>query len=391
MGFGIDRRARSTKAKGGLRALLGRAPDPRELGERLSRLAPRVLGAKVTDATAKRVTLELHPDASPVRISVVAGGELEVRGETAAIGPGYHAHVIDTLAPLLAELDLAWVDPPNDELAAAQAAHVAWLADQLRGGATRVGMPAELAFVVDAAVLTPMGPRDEAWRAAVLADPVRGADAFAWWDRGPGRLARSRALLAIAFEVPWREPIDEAEQTLMERTDRDLEAARAADPALELPWAEWAELAANLGDDERAAELHTRAAGRAATLGYRRHPMLVELDAWTLELPGAFIGRWEDDLYWATDGERVVELQTISTDGSLDTPQLLELAPPQHPIVATLEDDRRRGRAEAYDEGDVHVIHGLVAAAPEVAILTCKGARTDQAWALATWRSLRPR
>lgn len=392
VGFGIDRRARSTKAKGGLRALLGRAPDPRELGERLSRLAARVLGGKVTDATAKRVTLALHPDAAPVRIAVLADGELEVRGETASIGPGYHAYVIDALGPLLDELDFAWVEPPGDELAAAQASHAAWLADQLRVGATRVGMPAELAFVVDAAVLTPMGPRDEAWRAAVLADPLRGADAFAWWERGPGRLARSRALLALAFEVPWREPIDDAEQQLMERVDRDLEAARAADPALELPWAEWAELAANLGDDARAAELRTRAGGRAAVFGYRRSPLLVELDAWTLELPGAFVGRWEDDgRYWATDGERMIELQTITTDGRLDTPQLLDLAPPQHPIIATLDDDRRRGRAEAYAEGDVHIVHGLVAAAPAVAILTCKGARTDEPWALATWRSLRPR
>jgi hypothetical protein len=34
-------------------------------------------------------------------------------------------------------------------------------------------------------------------------------------------------------------------------------------------------------------------------------------------------------------------------------------------------------------------VHGLVAQAPHVAILTCKGKRSDEAWALATWRSLR--
>ena len=68
-----------------------------------------------------------------------------------------------------------------------------------------------------------------------------------------------------------------------------------------------------------------------------------------------------------------------------------DLAPAQHPIIATLDEGRRRGRAEAYDEGEVHVVHGLVAAAPEVAILTCKGALTDEPWALATWRGLRPR
>jgi hypothetical protein len=391
VGFGLDRRARSTKAKGGLRALFGRAPDARELGDRLGRLAGRVLGGAVTDSSAKRVTLRLHRDAAPVRIAVLADGDLEVRGETASIGPGYYAYVIDKLAPLLAELDYAWVDAPADELAHAQEAHVAWLAGELRAGATRIGMPADLAFLVDAAVLTPMGPRDAAWRDAVLAEPRRGADAFAWWDRGPGRLARSRAALALSFEVPWREPVDEDELALMERADRDLDAARAADPALELPWAEWAELAANLGDDARAGELRARAAGHASVLGYRRYPMLVELGAWQLELAGAFVGSWEDDRYWATDGARMIELHAITTDGTHATPALLDLAPPRHPIIATFADEHRAGRAEAYDQGDLHIVHGLVAAAPEVAILTCKGARADEEWALATWRSLRPR
>jgi hypothetical protein len=128
VGFGLYRRARSTKAKGGLRALFGRAPDARELGDRLGRLAGRVLGGAVTDSSAKRVTLRLHRDAAPVRIAVLADGDLEVRGETASIGPGYYAYVIDKLAPLLAELDYAWVDAPADELAHAQEAHIAWLA-----------------------------------------------------------------------------------------------------------------------------------------------------------------------------------------------------------------------------------------------------------------------
>jgi hypothetical protein len=387
VGFGIKRRARSTKRKG----LFSRAPDAREVGERLSRIAGRALGPAVTDASAKRVTAELHPDAAPVRISVLPDGELEVRGETASIGPGYYVHVIAKLAPLLAELDFAWVDPPADELAHAQASHVAWLADQLRAGATRICMPSELTFLVDAAVLTPMGPRDAAWRDAVLAEPTRGADAFAWWDVGPGRRALSRALLAMAFELPWREPIDDAEAKLMERADRDLEAARAADPALVLPWAEWAELAANLGDDERAAELRALAADKPATFGYRRHPMLVELGAWTLELPGSFVGAWEDERYWATDGARMLELDVITTDGSKNTEQLLDLAPPKHPVIATLADERRRGRVEAYADGPLHIVHGLVTSSPEVAILTCKGEPADEPWALATWRSLRPR
>ena len=53
------------------------------------------------------------------------------------------------------------------------------LARELAGGATRIGVPAERHFKIDAAVLTAMGPRDATWRSAVLANPSRGADAFA--------------------------------------------------------------------------------------------------------------------------------------------------------------------------------------------------------------------
>ena len=59
-----------------------------------------MLGECVQDATAKRVTLELHPFASPLRITVLPDGDLEVTGETSAVGPGYHAYAIAQLAPM---------------------------------------------------------------------------------------------------------------------------------------------------------------------------------------------------------------------------------------------------------------------------------------------------
>ena len=46
---------------------------------------------------------------------------------------------------------------------------------------------------------------------------------------------------------------------------------------------------------------------------------------------------------------------------------LLEIAPEKHPVVARISDDHRCGRAEAYDEGEVHIVHGLMTAAPEIA------------------------
>jgi hypothetical protein len=270
----------------------------------------------------------------------------------------------------------------------------AWFAAELARGATRIGMPADRSFKVDAAVQTPLGPRDRAWCDAVLADPLRAADAFPWWSAEAGERERSRALCTMWHQVAWREPLDQDERTVMEGVDADLRAARKANPALELPWAAWAELLDWLGeDDARIAELRARAGGTTAPpIGYRRYPMDVELSGgWSLELPGSFVGAWEDDgaRYWATDGERVIEFTSLTANTEQDSQELLDIAPEVHAVLERVSEDNRCGRAEGYDEGDVHIVHGLMTAAPEIAILTCKGALADEPWALAMWRSLR--
>lgn len=386
MAFGIDRLARSRKAKTGLRALFGKAPDAREVGERLARLARRMFKSDALDASSKRVTLALHPGAPPVRIAVLPDGDLEVKAVTSVVGPGYHADVLARLAPMLDELEYAWASDEED----VRPAMARWLADELARGTRLIGMP-ERIFKIDAPVLTAMGPRDRAWVDAVRADPLRAADAFAWWDDGPGQRERSRALLAMWHEVPWREPVDDAERALMEKVDADLAAARAANPALDLPWAEWAELRMFLGAAIDA-DLRARAGDREPVIGYRRHPMEVELSGgWTIELGGGFVGHWEDDdaRWWATDGDRVVEFSSLTAAAETDSAKLLAVAPEQHPVIERLADAARCGRAEAYDLEGVHVVHGLMAMAPNVAIMTCKGTPDDEAWALATWRSLR--
>jgi hypothetical protein len=386
VGFSFERRARSRKARGGLRAWFGKPPDAGEVNERLGRLLPRAWKGTEVEVSARRITAVLHPFAPALRITVAADGDLVVRGEAGGVGPGLHDDVIARFAPVLDELDYAWEPDDTDPRAAA----LGWLRDELRGGATRPGMPEGRTFLVDAPILTALGPRDAAWRAAVLADPAAGADAFAWWERKPGHLERSRAVLAMWHEVPWREAVDKAERAVMERVDADLRAARKADRELALPYAEWAELVGHLGDAERAAKLAARATG-PSVIGYRRFDMELEIaDGWSMTLAGAFVGAWEDDnaRYWATDGRRVVELTMLETTEH-DSVALLEVAPALHPVIARAADGPRHARAEAYEEDDVHVVHGLVAIAPHVAILTCKGTARDEAWALATWRSLR--
>jgi hypothetical protein len=386
VGFAIDVQARSRKGKG----LFRKAPDPKEVGERLGRLARRMLKDGVARAGAKQdryiVELKLHPSAAIVTLAVQPDGEITLRGDVSGLGPGYYAHLIERISPILEELDYVWKEPFT--LAGAQTAMCAWLADELRGGGQiRLGVPATRRFQVDAPVLTALGPRDAAWKAAVLADPAKAADAFVWWDTGPGREPLARALISLALEVPWREPLDKDEREQMMEVDEDLRAARKADPTLALPWAEWKEMLMHLGIEDE--DVNEKVGERKSTIGYRRHDLEIELaGGWRVVVPGSFVGHWEEETarYWATDGDRAIEFTSFTAESEHDSAQLLAVAPEKYEVVERLVDGNRHGRAEAFVDNDTPVVIGLMTDAPNVGILTCKGGSRD--WALSTWRSL---
>ena len=388
MGFGIDRRARSRKGKG----LFRRAPDPNEVGKQLAFLLMRMKRTtsrqlKKEDRFVAEVTF--HPRAPAAKLVVGPDAELSVKAQTSTLGPGYHADILERLQPVLDELDFAWTEPEPDPTEAM----CRWLAGRLAEGDDQlwVGLSGAYSFVSDAAVLTAVGPRDEAWRKAVLADPLRALDAFPWPKPGKGTADLASALVAMWQEVPWREPMDDAETALMERVEAELAAAQRGG-VTDLPFEAWAELLRYLGrDDEDAEKIYKRAGNRDSTIGYRRLDMDIALTGdWIVRVPGAFAGRWEDDhtRYLASDGERAIEFTSLTAEGETDSAKLLAVAPEQRPVIDRFVDGTRHGRAEISDEDHVHIVHGLVVDAPHVAILTLKGKKTDEAWALRTWRSL---
>jgi len=391
-GFGIRRVAHARKGRG----LFRRGPDAHDVGERLGRIAKRMIRGAVTRAKWKGdryiVELALDAQAPRVRLSCEADASVVLAAVTSPIGPGYHLDVIRRVSPVLEEIDYAW-DDDDEDAAGVQRDTCEWLADELRAGKTRIDVPRPY-IVPDAAVLTMLGPRDARWRDAVIADPMRGADAFPYWQPdAPGHALRARALIAMWHEVPWREPLDDDERAVMKQVDHDLRAARKIDIDIDVPWPDWSELLDLLGtDDGYAEEAARRAAGRPGTIGYRRYELDVELiGGWWVRLGGAFVGGWDEDggRYWATDGDRTIELVSMTAEEHRDSAALLAVAPEHHPVIARIDAGTMRGRAEAYDEDDVRIVHGLVADAPHIAILTCKGAKADEAWALDTWRSLR--
>lgn len=384
MGFPFTYRAKSRKGRG----LFRKAPEPREIGDRLGRLIKRMYGEAVTRAGWKgeRYVAELEiGSVASVSLVVGADAELEVSGD-ATFGPAVIADVVAKLAPVLDELDFVWVEAPP-ALAGIQAMMCATLRDKLQeGGELRMGMPPRN-FLIDAPVLTALGPRDAAWRDAVLADPSRARDAFPYWEPGNAHAALARALVSMWIEVAWREPLDRDERNVMKQIDEDLRAARKA--KLDVPWRAWQELLRHLGMEDEEVEEHAKSASDPP-IGYRRYDLDVELSGgWFVKMSGAMVGHWEDDhsRYWATDGDRVVEFTSLTADAEHDSDKLIEVAPEKHEVVARYSEGTQRGRAEAFVEEDVPIVVGLMVSAPNIAILTCKGGTRE--WALETWRSLR--
>jgi hypothetical protein len=85
----------------------------------------------------------------------------------------------------------------------------------------------------------------------------------------------------------------------------------------------------------------------------------------------------------------VIEFTSLTAEDETDSDKLLAVAPERHTLLERRSEGTLRARAEVSDEDDIHIVHGLAADAPHVAILTCKGRTSDEPWALATWRSLR--
>src|SRR5690606_2871608 len=135
VGFGIDRVARSRKGRG----LFRKAPDPKDVAMRLGRLARRMLGSAFVRSGNRGdrfvVELRLLPPAPAATLTVESDATLVWRGETAPLGPGYHAELVARIDPLLEELDFVWTDVFDP--AANRAAMCAWLVDALRAGPVR--------------------------------------------------------------------------------------------------------------------------------------------------------------------------------------------------------------------------------------------------------------
>jgi hypothetical protein len=380
------------------------------------------------------LSVDLHPSAEDVELTVPEPGRLIVSAKTSTTGPGYHTYLCRLLRRLGADRDITW-DPPDEEegggdetgyfdsgdRAAVEEEMLRWLKqmaaivrESMDGGAAwfMLSMGMDHSYRQHGPVVTPLGPRDRAWLDAVADDPRRGTDLFPWWDEGvTAATLLGSALCEMWQKVRWRKPLNSDEWSGLMNVHLDLCRAYGQDPTLDYPWREWAELmdiirsyngTLEMEGEDVEPEVRARAeqAPGGPLVGYRRRPVAVHLGGgWSIDIPGEMAEEWTDDGRWsAWDGERTVWFSAFTLqkpDGSTPTAEecLERLTPPAGEAVE-YRGERVLGRAGfgPYEEDGEQLWQLNARSAVAGAAALCNIFVRDPAdrdWAIATWQSLR--
>lgn len=435
--------ATTIKAEGqaSKRGILARLPTPERViadaqrwldGEYPSFVRTSHVGEGRSDAGSTAVLeIGLHPAADPMSVSVDAQGTVRVTADASTAGPGYQTFVARLLERMGDELGIAWSEPAGSRpidgppawvgarFAAAdrrsvERDHLALLghqlvraAEQCRRGVTgvQVGMRTGTRFAIDGAIGTMLGPRDEAWLERALKDPRVATDIRPWWTDAPdAHYMLDRALVLLWTEVRWRQPADDRERAAMDEALELLRRALPIDPALSYPWREWAELIDLRGLPDTVSDRVALRAGQVDAslplIGYRRHPVTIDHEGWSLRIPGSFGEVRHADEWSGSDRGRKVTLAgtvTRTADGRPQTAEwfLAQVASDLGTDVLRHRDGDLRGvarlTADASSGIEVAVLEGFSAVAGSGAAIRIEFEEgEDYRWAVDLWRSLRP-
>lgn len=393
-----------SKAGRGARSLFSKAPKASATLERAGRLLRRKLGTRLSIG-AERLSLSLHPACSAM-VTTPEDGVLEVTCDLVSAGPGLAPLLLTMLEPLLDELDFVWqAGPQGDEasapreLAALQRGFAAWVQERVRAAGPEVmlhlGVPRNPTFELEAAVLTPMGPRDQKWCEQVAERPEIAADGWPLWQLATeASLALARALWLLWLELPWRHPTTEDDHELAARAHRELRAAYQLDPSLPLPWPEWAELLRIHDElaDELASLIEANGQHGTPTIGYRRHPAVASIaHGWSAQLPPHCVTALEGgDTLLASDG--VFQLRCTCTESvGDDASTILAKVPMRSEPIERFAEDGQVGRIEVRDDDryGVRVFTGIMATDGHAAVMTVLALPSEEDWVLTLWRNLR--
>ena len=377
---------------------------------------PDQVRAMVHDTSGEGQTIlsvGLHPAAPALTMAATDSGRVTVTAETAAAGPGYHRFVGRMLERMADGAGIEWPSEDSERFAFAdrpvvERAYLGWLGpaltqarDAWRNGArSQLGLSHGTRFTFDGVVATALGPRDEAWLAAAATDTRVAIDVAPWWADAPdAHYLLNRALTLMWLDVRWRPPAVDGEAALLEDVHRLLTKAYTTDPNLPYPWWAWREVATNGGfEDAMTRQIAARATSTpppAVPIGYRRRPVRITHEGWSLEIPGEFAERRTAEEWWGGGPGRQVTLAAVPT-GSMSAQAFVTQ------FSADLGEDGLSHRA-----GDL-VGRARIATDPssglEVAVLDGYSAvpgsgaairiefddPSDWQWAIDLWRSLAP-
>jgi hypothetical protein len=369
----------------------------------------------IDSAQGPILLVRLHPAADDMAIVAAGEGRVVVSANTSMVGPGYHRFLCDLLHRLGAALEVDWAEPalttegvgdPTGYFHTGDASPIApfmlaWLKEvagrvldfrsQGHSGAT-LSLRAGHGFEHPGALLTPLGPRDEAWLHAVRDDPTRGQDVFPWWETETGSGAREklgRALSSIWTRMVWRPPLLEEERQRFREVARWLEQAWREDPSLSYPWREWQQVLGYLGMGGTLAEEVSRRAAAAPSgplIGYRRGSVQVTLpEGWEIRIPGSLAEQRLADGSWvARDHRRSVRFVPLrDAEGIAPGPEQ------ELPYEFQHRGARVHGRATLQGEPGEYRLTALCESGEHRALCVVSfDDPEEQEWALGTWRSL---
>ena len=381
--------------------------------------AVRSILRQVKPTGEARLLVDLHPAAAPIAIVVSESGQVDVTMEAVFAGPGYHRFVGRVLERLGQELAIDWPAPSEDPSAAVSFSdratterdYLGWLgpaladvraARRLGSGLQHLGTPSGVTYSIGGALATVLGPRDDAWLDAAIADPRLAIDIVPWWaDATDGRSLMNQALVLMWLEIRWRRPAVEGEAEMFDEAHRLLSRAYPIDPNLPYPWTAWAELATLRGIDDPMARQAIARAERdgepsGPPIGYRRLPVRISHEGWVLEnVPGSFAERRTDEEWWGGGAGRGITLAAVDT-GTMSAEAFLDqVAAGLGPDVLDHRAGRIVGRGRLTSDASsgvaVGVVEGFSAVSGSGAVIRIVfDDPADWQWALETWRGLAP-
>jgi hypothetical protein len=407
-----------------------RIPEPEEVLQRLEMALAKALDPALCELMwvergDASLRIGLHPAEEPIAFTLLPDNRLQCEASTASAGPGYHACLVDLLEKIGPKCKLAWqwLDAAGTaadatgyhehrDFARLQATMLDGLQALGRGLLERAETATNLKVCLpwnypnlteDAPFAqTLLGPRSRAWfETLVAADGdarlACGADAFPWWERAlDGTAWRNYGLVLAWKALPWHAPASEDERHLYEQADRAFTRARELG-ATALPEAEIAEIQALL-----AATPETSPVPAPQGVGYYRRPLEFTLnDGWYITLPGyMYATPGERRRLIFSGGGRAVEIGTLAVESRSNNAALEERllqgvkAASADGNLLKMQRGSLSGRAGIGETPQSGVpqwtLNGYVAAFSSIALVTITYRDpADEAWALATWQSLR--